>query len=317
MADLKIQVKHALDEARILVVGTSVLLGFHYRAPLEAGFDRLPTILQLMKLGALGLLLVTTMLLLTPPAVHQIVEGGADTRRLHGVTTLACALALLPFAMTLAIDFFFAGELVLGPAGAIGLALGALGLALGAWYGVGLWARRRWRRRGGIATSLRSTEVARTTLTDRIEHVLTEARVVLPGAQALLGFQFAGILGETFERLPASSRLLHLGSLGFIALAMMMLMTPAAWHRMVEDGEDTERFHRIASVLVLSAMATLALGLAVELVVVVRKVTGDLRLGVAAALVALVMFYGVWFGLTAWARARLSRPRASSAQRAA
>src|SRR2546426_3007829 len=48
---------------------------------------------------------------------HQIVEGGADTRRLHGVTTLACALALLPFAMTLAIDFFFAGELVLGPAG--------------------------------------------------------------------------------------------------------------------------------------------------------------------------------------------------------
>jgi len=41
VADLKIQVKHALDEARILVVGTSVLLGFHYRAPLAAGFDRL------------------------------------------------------------------------------------------------------------------------------------------------------------------------------------------------------------------------------------------------------------------------------------
>src|SRR5438876_1699248 len=42
-------------------------------------------------------------------------------------------------------------------------------------------------------------------------HVLIEARVVLPGVQALLGFQLAGILTNTLEALPTSSQVLHLG----------------------------------------------------------------------------------------------------------
>jgi hypothetical protein len=37
----------------------------------------------------------------------------------------------------------------------------------------------------------------------RIEQMLTEARVILPGAQALLGFQLAIVLTDTFESCPA------------------------------------------------------------------------------------------------------------------
>ena len=39
-------------------------------------------------------------------------------------------------------------------------------------------------------------------LHSRIEQMLTEARVILPGAQALLGFQLAIVLTDTFEKLP-------------------------------------------------------------------------------------------------------------------
>ncbi len=46
-------------------------------------------------------------------------------------------------------------------------------------------------------------------LSAKIEEMLTEARVVLPGAQALLGFQLAVALTHSFERLPFSSRLVH------------------------------------------------------------------------------------------------------------
>ena len=56
--------------------------------------------------------------------------------------------------------------------------------------------------------------------------MLIEARVVLPGVQALLGFQFVVVLTDSFERLPPFSQYVHLASLGLMALAMILLMTP-------------------------------------------------------------------------------------------
>lgn len=41
MARLKDKVQNALDEARLLILGTQVLLGFQYRAAFERGFDKL------------------------------------------------------------------------------------------------------------------------------------------------------------------------------------------------------------------------------------------------------------------------------------
>src|SRR5207237_1185550 len=141
-------------------------------------------------------------------------------------------------------------------------------------------------------------------LADRIKNGLTETRVALPGAQALLGFQFLSILTQSFGSLPRPVQIVHLASLGAVALATMCLITPAAWHRIVEEGEDTERFHKVASVLVLSALFFLALGVAGDLYVVLMKVTESPALSVAAAVTALLFFYGLWFGYTTWMRSR-------------
>ncbi len=69
--------------------------------------------------------------------------------------------------------------------------------------------------------------------------MLTEARVNLPGAQALLGFQLAIVLTETFEKLPILPRMLHATALLSVALSVTLLITPAALHRIVWAGEDT------------------------------------------------------------------------------
>ena len=50
----------------------------------------------------------------------------------------------------------------------------------------------------------------------KIDHLLTEARVILPGAQALLGFQLSIVLTQAFERLPQSSRIAHAVSIGLV-----------------------------------------------------------------------------------------------------
>ena len=120
------------------------------------------------------------------------------------------------------------------------------GAALMFWYGFAFLDRRtepssdshRKPPRDSVKTDEES-EMERTPIHKRVEQVLTETRVVLPGAQALLGFQFATILLEAFDKLPASSKYIHMLSLGIMGLTVILLMTPAAHHRIVERGEDT------------------------------------------------------------------------------
>ena len=64
--------------------------------------------------------------------------------------------------------------------------------------------------------------------------------MVLPGAQALLGFQLIAMLMENFEKLPSASQYLHLVSLFLIAVSIILLIAPAAYQRRVEEGEDTD-----------------------------------------------------------------------------
>lgn len=302
MATIEAKVKHALNEARILVLGTQVLVGFHYRAVLEPGFDQLTRLSQLLILAGLAFLLVTIALLMSPATYHQIVERGEDTRGLHHFTSSVMAVALWPFASALGLDFYVAGDRLLGSELGVVLAAGAAVTALFCWYGIAVLARA-WGV-GDVAGKGDAMErEERTPIGDRIDHVLTEARVVLPGAQALLGFQFAGMLTDGFERLPFSSQVIHLVSLGLIALTTIFLMTPAAWHRIVERGEHTERFHRLAAAFVIAAMVPLALGLAGDMFVVGRKITGSVPVALVLAVLALTLFFGLWFGYTTW-RAR-------------
>jgi hypothetical protein len=67
-----------------------------------------------------------------------------------------------------------------------------------------------------------------------------------------------------------------------VALAVVLLMTPAAYHRIVYDGEDTEDMHRVGSALVTAATAPLALGLAGDVYVVITKIAESPAAGLAA-----------------------------------
>jgi hypothetical protein len=56
-------------------------------------------------------------------------------------------------------------------------------------------------------------ERSSTPLHAKMEEMLTEARVVLPGAQALFGFQLVIVLTQSFEQLPSVSKITHAASL--------------------------------------------------------------------------------------------------------
>lgn len=291
----------------MLVLGSQVLLGFQYRSVFEPGFEKLPLSSQYLKVSALCLMLIALGLLIAPGAYHRIVEEGEDTHELHRFITKVMNFALLPFAVALGFDVYVSAERTLGRTVALSIAMGASLIALFFWYGLEL--KRRGERDAEIreAQEMSKEKDAKSggaKLTDKIKHVLTECRVVLPGAQALLGFQFVTTLMEAFEKLPSSSKYVHLASLALVALSIILLMTPAAYHRIVERGEETEHFHRFASRILVAAMIPLALGVSGDLFVVVRKVTGSATSAVASAVVSLLFFYGLWFGFTLYKRKR-------------
>src|SRR5438067_10514433 len=87
MAQLKDKVKTTLDEARMLILGSQVLLGFQFRATLEKGFDKLPEHAKYTKFWGLALMILAVVLLMWPGAYHQIVEDGEDTEGLQRFAT--------------------------------------------------------------------------------------------------------------------------------------------------------------------------------------------------------------------------------------
>jgi DMSO reductase anchor subunit len=313
MTKIKDKVRNALDESRMLVLGSQVLVGFQLRSIFEKGFDSLPLVSQALKMAGLGLMLVAIALLISPSSYHRLVEGGEDTHEIHRYTSKMMGWALLPFSLGIGIDLYVATQKIVG--WKAGVAAGLLGTlaAVSFWYGLEFYMRRE--RAAEVEELKRESDMEEergrkegqredkaTKLTDKIKHVLTECRVVLPGSQALLGFQFIVILSEGFDKLPALSQYVHLACLGLNALTIVLLMTPAAYHRIVERGEETEHFHRFASKLLIAALVPLALGLAGDVYVVVQKVTDSQLVSVVSALVILAIFWELWFGLTLYRR---------------
>jgi hypothetical protein len=303
------QVRNALNETRMLILGAQVLLGFEFQAVLQPGFERLPPELQALKAVSLGLMLVAVGLLLAPGAFHQIVERGNDSPRLVEFTNRIATLALLPFAVGMGLDVYLATSVVLGTTAALPAGLAATAFALAFWYGIELLIRMR---QPAARTQEDRQMAGGTDLETKIEQVLTEARVVLPGAQALLGFQFTAMLMDAFAKLPKTSQYVHLASLGLIAATIVFLMAPAAFHRIVERGQDTERLHRFSSAMVLSAMVPLAFGIAGDGYVVLEKVLDSTSLAVTLAGVSLIFFFGLWFGMTLALRFRVDASLARS-----
>src|SRR5215212_5905445 len=180
MAKIKDKVENALNEARMLVLGAQVLVGFQFRSFFEPGFDKLPLPSQLLKMVGLGLMLLAVALIISPAAYHRLVERGEDTREIHRYTSKLMTWALLPFCFGLGLDFYVAAEKVFGwKAGAAAGLFGTL-LAASCWYALEFYMRRE--RREEIEAEKGKSEMSeakeegpdeRQKLTDKIKHVLT------------------------------------------------------------------------------------------------------------------------------------------------
>jgi hypothetical protein len=141
-----------------------------------------------------------------------------------------------------------------------------------------------------------------TPLDVQVDQLLTEARLIIPGAQALLGFQLTVTLTRTFAQLPGDAKLAHAAALCCVALAVVLLMAPASLHRISFGGNDDPKFVQIGSKFVIAAPLPVALAIALDIYVASGRALESNIAATTLGIVAVVVLLGLWYGFPLWRR---------------
>lgn len=135
-------------------------------------------------------------------------------------------------------------------------------------------------------------------LKEKISHSLDECRILVLGAQVLVGFYFQSAFQPGFVAIGRGSQSLLLGALILMLVALALLIAPAGYHCIVERGEDTPRFHHYVTRMAGLALLPFALGLVASLYVSIER-TGagpGLRTAGAARHGTASTLFMVWLG---------------------
>ena len=153
-------------------------------------------------------------------------------------------------------------------------------------------------------------------LPDTVTHMLDECRMVLPGVQALFGFQLIAVFNSVFtQRLSLPEQRLHLVSLAAVAIAGALVMTPAAYHRQASPYQVSSRLVRLGGRVLVGSMVCLTIGIGLDFYLIARLILSS-EISAAFASIGLVAFFvACWFVLPRIARARLPND-ATESQRA-
>ena len=128
-----------------------------------------------------------------------------------------------------------------------------------------------------------------------LTHILEECRMVLPGIQALFGFQLIAVFNDGFtHRLSITEQQIHYAAIILTVIAVALVMTPAALHLQVDPLAVTYRFVRSSTVLLLLSIIPLAVSICLEIYLIGQIISRGFWLGFIAAIGCLLMFVLLW-----------------------
>ena len=125
--------------------------------------------------------------------------------------------------------------------------------------------------------------------------MLSEMRILLPGAQMLTAFLIILPFNGGFSRIVHSEKLLFLATFVLALTSLVLLSAPAVQHRMMRPLKDRARFKRVATKLMVSGSLTLAIALVLGTNLVISEVFGGTVGLVTSGLVALLILVVWWW----------------------
>jgi len=134
--------------------------------------------------------------------------------------------------------------------------------------------------------------------------MLSEMRILLPGAQMLSAFLVILPFNEGFAKIVHVEKLLFLATFFFALTSLVLLSAPAIQHRVMRPLKDRVRFKRIATRQIVAGAFALAIALILGTDLVISEVFGaTVGLIVAALMAALIIT--VWWIMPAYLKRRL------------
>jgi hypothetical protein len=133
------------------------------------------------------------------------------------------------------------------------------------------------------------------TLSQAATFLLGECRMVLPGIQTLFGFQLIAVFNDPFfDKLTQGEQTLHLAATGLVAISVVLVMGPAAYHRETMPMAMTKVFIAVATRLLLWSMYPLMVGTCLDFYLIAKIILGDRIISSVLAIILLVIFVAFW-----------------------
>jgi hypothetical protein len=308
---LNSRLEFAITELRVQMLSTEVLFGFQLQGTFREEFSHLSHAARSLDVLALTSLVVTLAALIAAPAQHRIVERGNATRRILQMIGWLSGIALISWAITFGCDGFIVSEYFLGRPVAIAAAIGAFAAAMGMWF---LLPKLCGRPK---VPHEELPDFEELSLRQKINQMLKEAWVALPGATGLFGFQLTVTFMADFSLLPTAVQRLHFLAAAMVGAAIIILITPGQLHRVAYEGRDDNRSHEAGSRLLSLALAPLAVGVSSDYYVAAGKIVGYSSAVGFAALLILLLLISAWYVVPWVIRAHVSQnlPESSRARR--
>ena len=143
-------------------------------------------------------------------------------------------------------------------------------------------------------------------LADAARGILEECRMLLPGVQALFGFQLIAVFSSGFGiELTEAEKRLHLAAIVLVAVSAALIMAPAAYHRQTGAERMDRGFIVMATRCLLASMPPLALGIGLDTYLVARVVLGSVVGAGSVAIALLLSVAWLWFVVPRWSTLRM------------
>jgi hypothetical protein len=149
-------------------------------------------------------------------------------------------------------------------------------------------------------------------LDKRAQNAIEEARMVLPGIQALFGFQLIAVFNQRFPQIPAGQQLLHYCALLLVGAAIGLIMAPAAYHRIVEQHSVSRFFVQLTSIMIATSMLPLLTAISFEIYILGHLVLDNDQASFWIAIATAAFLAMLWYGFPFIARVVVSRRRAKT-----
>ena len=155
------------------------------------------------------------------------------------------------------------------------------------------------------ATRARGSEGSRETRKERVDRelieLLNELRVALPGVQFLFAFLLIVPFQQTRDQLTDFQKDVYFVALLAAAVATVLLIAPAAQHRVLFRQKDKEQLLKRSNIYAFAGLVVLGLAICTAILLVVDVLFTNTAAWIAATVVA-VLLAVIWIAVPYWRR---------------